>query len=231
MKRQIGAFLSFLLLFVVSARADQTRNEVVDRLQNSTKVLHQIMNTPDKGIPDEVLKGAKCIAVVPSLIKGGFIVAGEHGRGVATCRQPKGVWSAPAFFSISGGSWGAQIGVESVDLIMMVMTDEGMRHLMSDKFQIGGTASAALGPIGRHAAAGTDWKLNTEILTYSRAKGLFAGIDLGGSWVERDKDSTIALYDKDLRTRAILDGEVQPPAVARPFLAEVRRAKIIVANK
>jgi lipid-binding SYLF domain-containing protein len=231
MKSQLGLFVALSLSLAVPACADQTRTDVVERLQSGTTVLHQMMNTPDKGIPDEVLKGAKCIAVVPGLLKGGFIIAGQHGRGVATCRLPKGTWSAPAFFSVSGGSWGAQIGVESVDLIMMVMTDEGMRHLMSDKFQIGGTVSAALGPIGRHAAAGTDWKVDTQILTYSRAKGLFAGIDLGGSVVERDKDSTLALYRKDVPTSAVLDGEVPTPAAARPFLAEVRQAKSIAAHK
>jgi lipid-binding SYLF domain-containing protein len=231
MKNQLGLIVALSLSLAVPACADQTRTDVVERLQNGTTVLHQMMNTPDQGIPDEVLKGAKCIAVVPGLLKGGFIIAGQHGRGVATCRLPKGTWSAPAFFSVSGGSWGAQIGVESVDLIMMVMTDEGMRHLMSDKFQIGGTVSAALGPIGRHAAAGTDWKVETQILTYSRAKGLFAGIDLGGSVVERDKDSTLALYRKDVTTSAVLDGEVATPAAARPFLTEVRQAKNIAAHK
>ena len=231
MKRQLLLFTALSLLIVIPAHADQTKTDVVERLDSSTKVLHQILNTPDKGIPDEVLKGAKCIAVVPDLLKGGFILAGQHGRGVATCRLPKGGWSAPAFFVISGGSWGPQVGVESIDLIMMVMTDEGMRHLMSDKFQIGGTASAALGPIGRHAAAGTDWKADTEILTYSRAKGLFAGIDLGGSVVEHDSDSTAALYGRNQSTAALLDGEVTAPGPARPFIAEVRQAKSVAASK
>ena len=230
-KHQVWLSLVVLIAVTSPARADQTRTDVVERLRDGTKVLHQILNTPDKGIPDEVLKGAKCIAVVPNLLKGGFIVAGQHGRGVATCRLPKGTWSAPAFFVVSGGSWGAQIGVESIDLIMMVMTDEGMRHLMGDKFQIGGAASAALGPIGRHAAAGTDWKVDTEILTYSRAKGLFAGVDLGGSVVEGDKDSTFALYGKEVTTQAVLDGEVATPTAARPFVAEVRRAKSVAAAK
>ena len=212
-------------------RADQSKTDVTERLETSTKVLHQLVDAPDKGIPDEVLKGAKCIAVVPNLLKGGFIIAGKHGRGVTTCRLPNGRWSAPAFFVISGGSWGAQIGVESIDLVMVVMNDEGMRHLMSDKFQIGGTVSAAAGPVGRNAAAATSWKADTEILTYSRAKGLFAGIDLGGSVIERDKDSTIALYGKDDSTRSILDGRVRPPAVADPFLAEVRHIKYVAVNK
>jgi lipid-binding SYLF domain-containing protein len=213
------------------AWCDQTKTDVVERLQSATKTLHQILNTPDKGIPDEVFKGAKCIAVVPGLIKGGFIIAGKHGRGVATCRLPSGAWSAPAFFSIGGGSWGAQIGVESVDLVLMIMNNEGMRHLMQDKFQVGGEAAAAAGPVGRHAEAGTDWKLESQILTYSRAKGLFAGIDLGGSWVERDSDSTTAFYGKDLTNRRILDGGIPVPVSARPFIAEVRTAKAVAASK
>lgn len=231
MKSKISALLLVALFTAGFSRADQTKTDVIERLQSSTKVVHQILNTPDKGIPDEVWKGAKCVAVVPGLIKGGFIIGGKHGRGVATCRLPNGRWSTPAFFTISGGSWGAQIGVESVDLIMMVMNNEGMRHLMSDKFQVGGEAAAAVGPVGRHAEAGTDWKVDAQILTYSRAKGLFAGIDLGGSVVERDKDSTIAFYGKDLSNRATLDGEAPPAPGARPFLAEIRKAKAITASK
>lgn len=231
MKSRIYALVAILILTVGVSRAEQTKTDTVERLQSATKVLHQIVNAPDKGIPDEVLKGAKCIAVVPGLIKGGFIIAGKHGRGVATCRLPSGSWSAPAFFVISGGSWGAQIGVESIDLVLMVMNNEGMRHLMADKFQIGGEAAAAAGPVGRHAEAGTDWKVEAQMLTYSRAKGLFAGIDLGGSIVERDKDSTVAFYGKDLTTRLVLDGKIPTPPEARPFVAEVRRVRINSASK
>jgi SH3 domain-containing YSC84-like protein 1 len=227
MKWRMCLALLALTGFAGFSRADQTKTDATERLETSSKVLHNIVNQPDKGIPDEVLKSAKCIAVVPGLIKGGFIIAGKHGRGVATCRLPKGDWSAPSFFTISGGSWGAQIGVESVDLVMMVMNNEGMRHLISDKFQIGGEASASAGPVGRHAEAGVDWKVESQMLTYSRSRGLFAGIDLGGSVVERDKDSTTAFYNKDLSTRAILDGEVAAPAAARPFLAEVRQVRML----
>jgi len=227
--------ISLLVLLLFSAAtacwSDQTRTDAVERLQSSTKVMHQIVNVPEKGIPDKVLSGAKCIAIVPKLLKGGFILAAKHGRGVSTCRLPKGDWSAPAFFTISGGSWGAQIGVESVDLVLMVMTDEGMRHLLSDKFQIGGSVSAAVGPLGRDAAAGTDWKVDTQLLTYSRAKGLFAGVDLGGSWVERDKDSTVALYGKNLTTRALLEGEVPVPGDARQFVNEIRETKAQATTK
>jgi lipid-binding SYLF domain-containing protein len=231
MKTKLTVLFAIFFSLVLLTPADQTRTDVVERLQSSTQVIHQILNTPDKGIPDEVLKGAKCIAVVPGLIKGGFIIGGKHGRGLTTCRLPNGGWSAPAFFSISGGSWGAQIGVESVDLVLMIMNNEGMRHLMEDKFQVGGEAAAAAGPVGRHAEAGTDWKVESQMLTYSRSKGLFAGIDLGGSWVERDKDSTRALYGKDLSNHAVLDGEVRTPAAAQPFLAEIRHAKTVAANK
>jgi SH3 domain-containing YSC84-like protein 1 len=159
------------------------------------------------------------------MIKGAFIFGGKHGRGLSTCKLPDGTWSAPAFFSITGGSWGLQFGVEDVQLVMMIMNDEGMRNLLKDKFQIGGAISAAAGPVGRHASTGTDWKASTEILTYSRAHGLFAGIDLGGSWIERDKDSTVAMYGTDHTTTELLTGKVPVPAEAHAFVAEVRRGE------
>jgi SH3 domain-containing YSC84-like protein 1 len=215
----------FLLLTAAWCWADQTKTDVDERLQNAAKTLHEIENTPDKGIPNEVFSGAKCVAVVPSMIKGGFIFGGRHGRGVATCKLPNGKWSAPAFFTISGGSWGAQIGVEDVQLVMMIMNEEGMRHLLSDKFQIGGEASASLGPVGREASANTGWKLNSQILTYSRAKGLFAGIDLGGAEIERDGDSTKAMYGKDLSNKTVLDGHVPVPSAAKVFISAVSRTK------
>jgi lipid-binding SYLF domain-containing protein len=211
---------------------EQTKTDVDERLQSAAKVLREVENAPDNGIPNEVLTGAKCVAVVPSMIKGGFILGGRHGRGVATCRLANGRWSAPAFFTVSGGSWGAQIGVEDVQLVMMIMNDEGMRHLLSDKFQIGGEVSASAGPIGREASASTGWKLNSEILTYSRSKGLFAGADLGGTQVERDGDSTKAFYGKDLANKTVLDGRVAAPAAAHVFLSAVSRSKgEAVANK
>jgi len=204
---------------------EQTKTDVDERLQSAAKVLREIENAPDKGIPNEVFTGAKCVAVVPSMIKGGFVFGGRHGRGVATCRLANGRWSAPAFFTVTGGSWGAQIGVEDVQLVMMIMNDEGMRHLLNDKFQIGGEASASAGPVGREASAGTSWKMNTEILTYSRSKGLFAGLDLGGTQVERDGDSTKAFYGKDLANKTVLDGHVPVPADARVFIGAVSRTK------
>jgi SH3 domain-containing YSC84-like protein 1 len=225
MKLMNAVLLFFFVGSIMFLRADQTKTDVLDRLNSATSTLQQITSAPDRGIPDEVLKGAKCIAIVPSMIKGAFIIGGKHGRGLSTCRLPNGTWSAPAFFTITGGSWGAQFGVEDVQLVMMVMTDDGMRHLLQDKFQIGAAASAAAGPVGRHASAGTDWKLDTEILAYSRSHGLFAGVDLSGSWIERDSDSTIAAYDKEYTSKEILTGHVPAPEGARPFLTEVRRVE------
>jgi len=215
-----AAFLSLSSI----AWAETAREATDDRLVHAGAVLHEIMAAPDKGIPEEVLEHAKCIAVVPHLVKGGFVFGAEGGRGVATCRTAEG-WSAPSFFAITGGSWGLQIGVEGIDLVMIVQGDAGLDRLMSSKFQIGADASAAAGPVGRHASADTDWKLNTEILTYSRARGIFAGITLNGAAVRRDDDSTAAIYGEEIPTRRILRGEVPPTPPAAPFLDAVKNAK------
>ena len=173
--------------------AGTAREDATDRLDNATKVVHEIMGAPDNGIPEEVLEHAKCVAVVPHMVKGGFIFGGKGGKGVATCRTANG-WSAPAFITISGGSWGLQIGVEAVDLVMIIQNEKGMQKLLSSNFQLGADASAAAGPVGRHASAGTDWKMDTEILTYSRAKGAFAGLTLEGASIRQDNDSRHAIY-------------------------------------
>jgi len=211
--------------------AGSNREATDNRLDHAGRVLHEIMSAPDNGIPEEVLEHAKCVAVVPHLLKGGFVFGAENGRGVATCRTENG-WSAPAFFSITGGSWGLQIGVEGVDLVMIIQNDRGMQRLIASKFEIGADASAAAGPVGRHASADTNWKLDTEILTYSRAKGAFAGITLNGASIRRDVDSTEAVYGHDFSTRRILRGEVAVPASAQSFLDAVRDAKgqAIAAN-
>jgi SH3 domain-containing YSC84-like protein 1 len=203
--------------------AGSAREDATARLDNATTVLHEIMGMPDKGIPEEVLEHAKCVAVVPHMVKGGFVFGAEGGKGVATCRTTNG-WSAPAFITISGGSWGLQIGVEAVDVVMIFQNDKAMQRLLESNFQVGGDASAAAGPVGRHATAGTDWKMDTEILTYSRAKGAFAGLTLTGASLRQDSDSRHAMYG-DVTTRTLLLGEVSVPAEAQPFLAEVRGAK------
>jgi lipid-binding SYLF domain-containing protein len=220
--------VSLLLMSIMGvagtyAWAGSGREDSVARLQSSVDVLHATMATPDKGIPEEVLSDAKCILVVPNLIKGGFIVGGKHGRGVATCRTAGG-WSAPAFVSVGGGSWGLQIGIEGVDLVMLVMNDQGFQHLLSSKFELTGEGSVAAGPVGRHASAGTDWKMNTEMLTYSRSKGVFAGLTLEGAVVEQDNDSTRAIYGKHMMFRNILSGKATAPKSAEAFLKAVADA-------
>ena len=220
--------MSLLLMSVMGiigtyAWAGSARQDTDARLQSSVEVLQAVMATPDKGIPEEVLSNAKCILVVPNLIKGGFIIGGKHGRGVAACRTTEG-WSAPAFVSVGGGSWGLQIGVEGVDLVMLVMNDQGLQHLLSSKFQLSGEGSVAAGPVGRHASAGTDWKMNTEMLTYSRSKGVFAGLTLEGAVVQQDDDSTRAIYGKNMKFRNILSGKVATPQGAAAFEKAVSNA-------
>lgn len=217
--------LVFLLMSSLGtlAWAGDQKKDAAERLQMATEVLSQMTSAPDKGIPEEVLDSAKCIAVVPHLVKGGFILGGKHGRGVATCWTANG-WSAPAFISVGGGSAGLQIGMEGVDLIMLIMNDNGMQQLLSSKFQISGEGSAAAGPVGRHASAGTDWKLNTEMLTYSRSKGAFAGLTLEGAVVQQDSDSTRSVYGKDVSFRSVLQGRVATPDIAREFMKAVAEA-------
>lgn len=206
------------------AFADSGRPAVDARLRAAGTVLNEITAAPDKGIPEEVLAGAKCIAVVPSMGKGGFIVGGEHGRGVVTCRSHGG-WSAPAFISIGGGNFGFQAGAQSVDLVMLFMNDKGVQALLSSKFELSGEASAAAGPVGRHASAGTDWKMNTEALSYSRTKGLFAGVALDGAKIQQDNDSTKAFYGREVSFRDTLSGRTHGPAGTDPFLAAVKAAE------
>lgn len=226
----------FLLVafFGIFATAGEGKKDVTERLQMAGEVLNQMSAAPDKGIPEEVLENAKCIAVVPHLIKGGFILGGKHGRGVATCRTADG-WSAPAFISVGGGSAGLQIGVEGVDLIMLIMNDKGMEQLLSSKFQISGEGSVAAGPVGRHASAGTDWKLETQMLTYSRSKGVFAGLTLEGAVVQQDSDSTTEVYGRDVDFKAVLLGKVATPDIARGFMQAVRenahKAKVAEAHE
>lgn len=200
--------------------ADSGHQDSIERLQTSTDVLQSIMSAPDKGIPAEVMAGAKCIVVIPALVKGGFVFGGEHGRGIASCRTREG-WSAPAFISVGGGSWGLQIGVEGVDLVMVVMNKQGLQDLLSSKFKISGSASAAAGPVGRHASAGTDWKMNTEFLTYSRSHGVFAGITLNGAVFQQDEDSTRAIYGHNRSFRSILSGKVAAPKSTRAFMRAI----------
>src|SRR5258707_9826151 len=197
-----------LLILLVSLctfafAADETRKEskAADRAEAAAQVLNEIQGAPDKGIPQEVLGSAECVAVVPSMLKGGFIVGGKYGRGLASCRTAKG-WSAPAFFVVTGGSVGFQIGGQAVDLVMLIMNKDGMKHLLSSQFALGADASVAAGPVGRHAEGNTDWKMRAEVLTYSRARGVFAGVTLNGAGGKQDKDSTRDFYRHMVSTNA-----------------------------
>jgi lipid-binding SYLF domain-containing protein len=185
-------------------------------------VLDEIQGAPDKGIPQQVLGSAECVAVVPGMLKGGFIVGAKHGRGLASCRTPKG-WSSPAFFVVTGGSIGWQIGGQEVDLVLLIMNKNGMKHLLSSEFSLGADASVAAGPVGRQAEGDTDWKMRAEVLTYSRARGLFAGITLNGAVIKQDKDSTREFYGHMVSFPASLQGEVEPPAGANAFLTSLAK--------
>jgi SH3 domain-containing YSC84-like protein 1 len=209
---------------------DQPReSKASDRAQAAADVLNEIQGAPDSGIPQEVLGSAECVAVVPSMLKGGFIVAAKYGRGLASCRTPKG-WSAPAFFVIEGGSFGFQIGGQAVDLVMLIMNDNGMKNLLTSKFELGADASVAAGPVGRHAEGNTDWKMRAQVLTYSRARGVFAGISLNGAVVKQDKDSTREFYDRMVSFKALLNGEVEPPPAANQFLTTLAKWAQVAAK-
>src|SRR6476660_979514 len=175
--------------------ADDEDNKAADRVKSASTILEEIQAAPDTGIPDEVMGSAQCVAVVPSMLKAGFVFGARYGRGVASCRTAKG-WSDPAFFTVQGGSFGLQIGGQAVDLVMLIMNQDGMRNLLSSKFKLGADASVAAGPVGRHAAADTDWKLRAQILSYSRARGAFAGLELSGAAIKQDKDSTREFYGR-----------------------------------
>ena len=217
MKKFLVLCMVVCLAAVAFAKDDDDENKAADRVKAAAGVLDEIEGAPDQGIPEEVLGSAECVAVVPSMLKAGFIVGAHYGRGVASCRTPKG-WSAPAFFVIEGGSFGLQIGGQAVDLVMLIMNKEGMRNLLSSKFKLGADASVAAGPVGRHAAADTDWKMRAQVLSYSRTRGVFAGLELNGASIRQDKDSTREFYNRMVPFRTSLNGNIEPPKEAYPFL-------------
>ena len=210
------------LAFAAAADVQPKESKASDRVQAAGDVLNEIESAPDSGIPQEVLGRAECVAVVPSMLKGGFIVGAKYGRGLASCRTPKG-WSAPAFFTITGGSVGFQIGGQAVDLVMLIMNNDGMQHLLSSQFALGADASVAAGPVGRHAEGNTDWKMRAQVLTYSRARGVFAGVTLNGAVVKQDKDSTREFYGHMMTSKAALTGEVEPTPAANAFLTTLAK--------
>jgi len=212
----------------LSAFGAADKAKIDERLTNAQGVLNEIMATPDKGIPQSILAGATCVVVIPSFKKGAFVVGGQYGQGVATCRTPRG-WSAPVFVQLAGGSFGFQIGGQATDLVLVAMNENGLQDMLKNKFKIGGDAAASAGPVGRNAQAGTDWKLNAEFLTYSRSKGLFAGIDLDGTVLSQNQDDTRTMYGADIPFDTVLKGNQATPPSARPFVRTV--AKYFVVSK
>ena len=226
----LWAVVIMACLALPSFAADEIDNPAVDRLKAAGSVLDEIQSAPDTGIPEEVLSSAECVAVVPSMLKGGFIFGARYGRGVASCRTTKG-WSAPAFFSVKGGSFGLQIGGQAVDLVMLVMNNEGMQNLLSSKVKLGADASVAAGPVGRHAAADTDWKLKAQVLSYSRARGVFAGLELNGAEIKQDKDSTREFYGRMVPFKTSLTGTIDAPQNAYALLGTLAKWAKTAADK
>jgi lipid-binding SYLF domain-containing protein len=227
--KQFVAVLAAVALGVGATQASYAADDKAkldDRLNDARLVLNEIMATPDKGIPQSILAGAACVVVIPHYKKGAFIVGAQYGQGVATCRTGHG-WSAPVFVQLTGGSFGWQIGGQSTDLVLVAMNQDGLQHMLANKFKLGADAAASAGPVGRNAQAGTDWKLNAEFLTYSRSKGLFAGLDLDGTVLSQNEDDTRAEYGANIPFRDVLSGKVPTPADARPFVHTVARYFVV----
>lgn len=214
--------LTTVFSMAVCAVGSERRDADIDRIQTASTVLSQIMSAPDRAIPDEIMSGAKCIAIMPSMLKASFVFGANYGKGVATCRTEHG-WSTPAFFKLTGGSFGFQAGGQASDLVLIVRTDDGMQHLLQSKFKLGADASAAAGPVGRDAQAMTDLTLRAQVLTYSRSRGLFLGVSLSGGVIKQDQADAQAFYGKDWTFYSLLNGEVQPPKDAEVLLQTVEK--------
>lgn len=221
--KRILASICLCFFFVSAAFAASSRDDLQARIDSAKNVLDEILNAQDRSIPLNILQQATCVGVVPGLLKGAFVFGGQYGQGVVTCRTGHG-WSAPVFIRMAGGSFGFQIGGQSTDLVLVAVNDRGFQDLLKDKFKIGGDASAAAGPVGRAGQAATDWKMNAELLSYSRSKGLFAGIDLDGTSVSQNVEDTDTYYGQPHHFESILKGEVPVPAGAVPFVRDVAHA-------
>jgi lipid-binding SYLF domain-containing protein len=229
MKRFVGIVCAMALAASsMSAFGASDRAKIRERLEAAQAVLDEVQSSPDRGIPQSILSGAACVVVIPAFKKGAFVVGAQYGQGAATCRTPRG-WSAPVFVQLAGGSFGWQIGGQSTDLVLVAMNDHGLQDMLKSKFKIGADAAAAAGPVGRNAQAGTDWKLNAEFLTYSRSRGLFAGIDLDGTVLSQNSEDTRTFYGADLPFQQVLHGDVPTPPEARPFVHTV--AKYFVSSR
>jgi SH3 domain-containing YSC84-like protein 1 len=199
-----------------------TRTETMDRMSDAASVFQEIMNAPDHGIPQDILNKAQCVGIIPGVKKAGFIFGAKYGKGIMVCRTNTG-WSAPSTVIVEGGSFGFQIGAGETDVVLVVQNRDGERKIMQDKFTFGASAGAMAGPVGRTAAAETDAQLHAEILSYSRSRGLFAGVDLSGSTLRPDREDNRAVYGPGVSQRAILTGQVARPAAADRLYAELHQ--------
>ncbi len=231
--KKISAVLCGMALSAVSlsAHAQDDKAKVADRLTAASQVIEQVMATPDKAIPGGILAGASCVVVIPSYKKGAFVVGAQYGQGVATCRTSSGRWSAPVCVQLEGGSFGFQIGGQATDLVLVAMNQQGLQAMLKNKVKLGADAAASAGPVGRNAQAGTDWKLNAEFLSYSRSKGLFAGINLDGTVLSQNQNDTRALYGADVPFKTILDGNQVTPQEARPFTRTIAKYFVVAKNQ
>jgi Uncharacterized conserved protein len=234
--KKTAILLSATLLLTTLALAKNNdagdRAKLQQRLDKAGTIVNEITTAPDKGIPQDILAHARCVAVIPTMMKAGLGLGGEYGQGVVTCRTNRG-WSAPAFYRLGGGSFGLQIGGEAVDVVALFMNDKGAESLLAHKVKLGADASASAGPVGRTAEADTDIAMHSEVLTYSRSRGLFGGISLKGSWFEQNAGDTRAFYGRDINFRNILNGSVRAPAGSEQFLSAVRKdfGKARIASK
>ena len=220
--KKIAVATVVMTSMALCAVASDRRGATLDRVQTSSTILNQIMSAPDKAIPDGIMNGAKCIAIVPSDLKASFVFGANYGKGVATCRTEHG-WSAPVFFKMTGGSFGFQAGGQASDLVLIIRTEDGMQHLLQSKFKLGADASAAAGPVGRDAQASTDLTMRAQVLTYSRARGLFLGVSLGGAVIRQDEADTHAFYGQTWTFYSLLKGEVPAPKDAQGLLSTVEK--------
>jgi len=203
--------------------------KLTDRLNSAAAVLEEVMSSPDRGIPQTILAGAYCVVVVPHYKKGAFVIGAQYGQGAATCRTPHG-WSAPVFVRLEGGSFGWQIGGQSTDLILVAMNEHGLQHMLASKFKLGGDASASAGPVGRNAQASTDASLHAEFLTYSRSRGLFAGLDLDGTVLSQNADDTRTEYGADVPFEGVLHGNRPTPENAKHFVHTVAKYFVVASD-
>lgn len=221
MKKRIFVCTLLIGSFVLPAFAGSSRNDDISRIEDSAQIFKEIVDAPDSSFPLDLIQSAACLAIIPSEMQFAFVFGGKYGKGIVICRTGPKTWSAPGFVMIGGGSFGFQIGGSATDLILVFRNRNGLRKLLSDKFKIGGEATAAAGPLGRNAEASTDLQLHAEILSYSRSRGLFAGISLNGAVFRPDNDGNAALYGSSASPDSILSGKVPPPAEAAPLLADV----------